>query len=155
VAKEKECQCKAIDLLSRMSSAYNVFLSDVIRADGIFSDLVDKFTEHLEAQYKKPEYAPYEEEYLPDMTKVREAVRKAWGGETKNVQAMETIRTTLHKKPYIRQMFLCGPPYKKETETKLSKDALEALELLENAEPKDADKQLEKIYKRESCTKGG
>jgi len=148
---EKECECKGLDLLQRMTKAYDVWLGNPARAEKAFERIADELLAHLQDEYKNPKYDPRREEYKPIMDKLSASVMDASVGKTSFVTAIEILRNTFHKDPVMRQMLTCGPLHTTETETPLTKDVFQGLELLENAEPADARKHIEGIYAGLTC----
>lgn len=154
---EKECECKGLDLLLRMTNAYDVWLGNPARGERAFEHIADELLKHLQDEYKDPKYNPRREEYKPIMDKLSASVMDASVGKTSFVTAIEILRNTFHKDPVMRQMLTCGPLYTTETETPLTKDVLQGLELLENADLRDFRKHIEGIYAGHTCKtiKGG
>lgn len=149
---EKQCECKALDLLLRMTNAYDVWLGNPTRGEKALERIADELLTHLQDEYKDPKYDPLREECKPIMDKLSASVADASVGKTGFVIAVEALRNTFHDNPVMRQMLTCGPLHTTETETPLTKDVLQALDLLENAEASDARKHIEGIYAGLTCT---
>lgn len=148
---EKECECKALDLLLRMTNAYEVYFENVARGERALERIGDEFLAHLQDEYKDPKYDPRREEYNPIMDKLSASVADASVGKTSFLMAVEVLRNTIHDNPAMRQMLTCGPPHTPETETPLTKDVFQGLELLENADPSDVRKVFKEVYAGLTC----
>ena len=149
--EKKECQCKGLDLLLRMTNALDVWLGNQARGEKALERIADDLLNHLQDEYKDPKYDSRREEYKPIMDKLSASVADASVGKTSFIIAAEILRNTLHDNPVVRQMLTCGPPHTIETETPLTKDVLQALDLLENAESADVRKHIQGIYAGLTC----
>ena len=148
-AKEKECQCYAVRLLTRMSNLLNMWLEDMNRPEPGLGILMGDMQEHLNTQMSKPENAQVKELVDKRLRQIESAVLESSVGHARNMRAVDDIRNAIHKSPAIRGVFLCEPP--DIPETSLSKEIFNALEVMEVGEPIMAKEQLDKIYQELTC----
>jgi len=147
----KECECSALLLLSRMSTAYNIWIDNMPRAERYFAPLIDDMVNHLHAQLEKPGNEELADEMKNTVAKIDQQVFDSAVGKLTYVRAVETLRNSLHQNPRLRQTFLCGQPAPSGAETPLSMEVFKALEILENGEPTDAKEAFDRIYTEQTC----
>jgi len=149
VAEEKECQCQAVRMLTRMANLLNMWLEDMNRPEPGLGKLMGEMYEHLNSQMSKPENIQLKELVKIRLAAMETAVADASVGKTRYMLGVDNIRNALHKSPAIRGAFLCEPP--DVPETPLSKDIFNALEVMEVGEVTMAQTQLDNIYQELTC----
>jgi len=153
MAELKECQCMALNMLSRLSSLLNLWFDDMNRTEPGLGKLMAEMHNHLSSQLSLPEYSAIRQENKEILDSIDTAVADADVGKIKNISAIERIRDAIHRFPAIRQAFVCGPPLVEGKEIPLSKLAYDAMHILaEGDDPLEAKTLLDNIYKELTCT---
>ena len=138
MADTKECQCNALNLLSRMSRLLDTWISsDMARAEVGLGKLINEMVDHLNARMAEPENEHIRETEKDTLDAINTKIMDANVGKVSNISGSEFIRSAIHEKPLIRGSFLCLRP-NEAAESALNKEVYEALEVLENVGPLEA-----------------
>ena len=152
MAEEKKvCECASVQMLSRMSTAYTIWLDDMPRAEKVFAPLIDEMVIHLHEQFQKPGNKLAEKELEDTLNKIEQHHFDAQVGKLTFVRGMETLRNALHQNPKLRQVFICGTSSQQASDNPLNGEVFKALDILENGEPVDAKAAFDKIYTEHTC----
>ncbi len=146
----KECQCEAVKMLSHMANIYALWIDEpnISRYEAAFSQVMEKMSNHLSTQASQFNISKLSE-VQKRLETIDKLVNDAIVGKEKFVSAVEIIRTTIHKNPIIRDMFLCNSP--EVPESYLSKRVYGAMELLNVGEPAEAKDDFNEIYRELTC----
>lgn len=149
----KQCQCYAIRLLDTMTKAYEYWLDNPERGEKMLASSARDILFHLNEEFKEGEYTEKQEPYYSLLEEMRSALSKYDSGTDSGVHAMEIVRNRIHANDELKQLMVCGTPYKgKESLTETAKILSDVFNAIEETTPKEARSILDKQYEKITCS---
>lgn len=152
--ERKLCECYAIRLLRNMTEAYDYWGKNPERGQKVLAEAARPIIFHLRDEFKEGEYTEKQEPYNKLLEEMRSALSLYDSGKGSGVDAMEWVRDNIHKSDELKQLMVCGDPFKnKETLTETAKVISDVLNAITDTTTDDARTFLDKQYEKLSCGK--
>ncbi|KKK67018.1 hypothetical protein LCGC14_2958250 [marine sediment metagenome] len=145
----RKCECDAIHLIVGLTEALDA--SEQPGGDDMMGRAAKNILRHLDNRFRDSGYTEREEPYYHLLEEMRASVNLYnFGGS--GTSAEEVVRNLIHSNHELKQLMVCGPPYKdRESLSETAKVLVEVFETLENEGPMDALFLLANQYEKLGC----
>lgn len=150
--ERRKCECYAIRLFDHMIEAYVYWDRNPERGKKMLAEAARPIISHLKHEFKEGEYAEKQEPYFTLLEEMRSALSRYDSGEGSGIEAMEWVRNRIHTNDELKQLMVCGDPFKnKESLTETATVLSSMFNAMEDTTPEEAKSILDKQYEKLSC----